>query len=199
MFFGNAGNTQNTSKKLKQGTKGENIVTEINVSLEDAFLGVSKTLGFKTVSGKMKCYKIDIPAGIQNNEKLRLVGQGKKSINGGKNGDLLLKINIQDTDKFKLEGKNIKTDLLLTPWEAALSKKIKIETLDGEATVFIPAGTQSGENIVLKGMGYPDIAKERGDLILQTKIVIPKQLNDKQKSYFKNMEEIMNFNPRIEQ
>lgn len=196
MFFGNIENENLTSKTLKNAVKGENIITEINVSIEDAFFGISKTLGFKTVNGKMKCYKIEIPAGIQNNEKLRLVGQGKKSINGGKNGDLLIKINIQDTDKFKLEGNNIKTDLLLTPWEAALSRKVKFKTLDGEATVFIPAGTQSGENIVLKGMGYPDMLGERGDLILQTKIVIPEQLNDMQRKYFKNMEEIMDFNPR---
>lgn len=196
MFFGNI-KTENQTRISDKAIKGENISTEINISLEDAFYGLSKTLGIKTSSGNLKSYKIEIPAGIQNKGKIRLIGQGKKSKNGGRNGDLLVKVNIQDTPKFKLEGTNIKSDLLLTPWEAALSKKIKFETLDGEVTIFIPEGTQSGEQIVLEGKGYPNTIGVRGDMILDTKIVIPKNLTDEQKKYFKNMENNIEFNPRI--
>ncbi len=196
MFFGNI-KTENQTRISDKAIKGENISTEINISLEDAFYGLSKTLGIKTPSGNLKSYKIEIPAGIQNKGKIRLIGQGKKSKNGGRNGDLLVKVNIQDTPKFKLEGNNIKSELLLTPWEAALSKKIKFETLDGEVTIFIPEGTQSGEQIVLEGKGYPNTIGVRGDMILDTKIVIPKNLTDEEKKYFKNMENNIKFNPRI--
>lgn len=196
MFFGNV-TEENQTKISDKAIKGENISTEINISLEDAFYGLSKTIGIKTESGKVKSYKIEIPAGIQNKGKIRLAGQGKKSKAGGRNGDLLVKVNIKDTNKFKLEGTNIKSELLLTPWEAALSKKIRYETLDGEVTIFISEGTQSGEQIILEGKGYPNSIGVRGDMILNTKIVIPKKLTNEQKQCFKQMEDTMNFNPRI--
>ena len=193
MFFGSS----EVQTKIKNNAiKGENISTQITISLEDAFFGVSKTLGLKTSSGKIKSCKVEIPAGIQNNQKIRLKGLGKKSLTGGRNGDLLVKINIQDTSKFKLQGNDIKSDLLLTPWEAGLSRKIKFESIDGEVTIFIPEGTQSGEEIVLQGKGYPNSMGVRGNLILQTKIVIPKKLTDDQKEYFKKMENLIDFNPR---
>ena len=160
------------------------------------FFGVTKTLGLKTSSGKIKSCRVEIPAGIQNNQKIRLKGLGKKSLTGGRNGDLLVKINIQDTSKFKLQGNDIIADLLLTPWEAGLSRKIKFEGIDGEVTIFIPEGTQSGEEIVLQGKGYPNSMGNRGNLILQTKIVIPQKLTDDQKELFKKMEKIIDFNPR---
>ena len=177
--------------------KGENITTEVKISLEEALIGTSKTLGIRGESGKYKNYKVDIPSGIQNGQTIRLQGLGKKSTNGGNNGDLLVKINIEDTKKFKLKGKNIYSYLLLTPWEAGLSKKIKFESLDSNITIFVPEGTQSGQKIIIEGKGYPDGVGNRGDLILETKIVIPKNFTEEQKEYLKKMEKIMNFNPRI--
>lgn len=193
MFFG----TTNGQKLSNESAiKGENITTEISISLEDAFFGVSKKLGLKTTSGKVKNYQVEIPAGIQNKKSIRLTGLGKKSTSGGKSGDLLVKINIKNSSKFKLQGNNIKADLLLTPWEAVLSRKIKFDNIDGNVTIFVPEGTQSGEIFTLKGKGYPNAVGERGDLILETKIVIPKKLTEEQKGYFKDMEKLLDFNPR---
>ena len=70
----------------------------------------------------MKTFSVKIPEGIRDGEKVRLLGQGKQGKNGGKNGDMFIKINIQNNNKFKLQGYDIVTDLLLTPWEAALGK-----------------------------------------------------------------------------
>ena len=193
MFFGT---TEAPKINKEKAIKGENVSTEITISVEDAFLGVNKTIGLKTVSGNVKKYKVEIPAGIQNNQKIRLSGLGKKSKSGGQNGDLIVKVKIEDTSKFKLQGKDIKTELPLTPWEAGLSKKITFDSIDGEVTIFIPAGTQSGEKIVLEGKGYPDISGKRGNLVLETKIMVPKNLTDEQKVYFKKMEKLVNFNPR---
>lgn len=195
MFFGNAFGEE-TKKVANPKTKGENITTEINISVEDAFFGLNKTLGLKNNSGKVKTLDINIPAGIQNKGSIRLVGQGKPSSSGGNNGDLLVKVNIKDTEKFKLRGDNLEAELLLTPWEAGLGQKINYETLDGEVTLYISEGTQSGEKIVLPKKGYPNSIGIRGDLILETKIVLPKNLNDEQKQYLDKMKQIMNYNPR---
>ena len=75
VFFGN---TFTKNKKEEESFKGENIETEINVSLEDAFYGKEKNIALRTTQGKMKTFKIDIPAGIQNNERIRLIRTGQK-------------------------------------------------------------------------------------------------------------------------
>ena len=94
MFFGQVIEKNKISVNRKNPEKGDNIETEINVSVSEAFYGATKKVSLRTVDGKMKTFDVSIPAGIRNNEKIRLLGQGKAGLNGGKNGDLLIKINI---------------------------------------------------------------------------------------------------------
>ena len=139
MFLGNVDNKID-NKKDKTPIKGENIETQIDASLEDAFFGKKKTLVLKNADGKDKTIDFQIPEGIRNGEKIRLIGQGKPGQNGGKDGDLLIKINMLDNSKFELKGYDLYTSLYLTPWEAALGSKVKIQTLEEEAEVYIPEG-----------------------------------------------------------
>ena len=76
-----------------------------------------------------------------------LDGAGKNGKNGGKNGDMFIKINIQNNEKFRLQGYDIATDLFLTPWEAALGKRVNVETMDDQISIYVPPGIQSGERI----------------------------------------------------
>lgn len=195
IFFGNIF-SKDKEKSETRAVKGENIETEINISLEDAFFGNEKDIGLRTVDGKMTTFKINIPAGIQNNERIRLVGQGKKGKRGGKNGDLFIRVKIDDNDKFILDGFNLRTNLYLTPWEAALSTKVEVQGIDDEFTVYIPAGTQSGEEIKIENKGYKDGKGGRGDLILETKIMIPKKMNKEELNLFKQLKKESRFNPR---
>ena len=144
----------------------------------------------------MKNFSVKIPAGIRNDEKIRLIGQGKKGENGGKNGDLLIKINIEKNKKFRLEGCTLYTDLNLTPWEAALGARINVEGIDGQETVYIPKGIESGEKIRIQGKGYKDGKGGRGDLIAEVKIIVPKELTAEEEKLYKELEQVSNFNPR---
>ena len=135
-------------------------------------------------------------SGIQNGEKIRLIGQGKEGKNGGKNGDLFIKINIEPDKKFKLKGCDVYTDLLLTPWEAALGAKANIRTIDDETNIYIPQGIQSGEKIRIPGKGYKIGNGKRGDLVAEVKVMVPKVLTDEEKSIFEKLNKISNFNPR---
>ena len=117
----------------------------------------------------MKTFTIKIPAGIRNNEKIRLVGQGKKGENGAKNGDLLIKINIQNSKDFRLQGCNIHTDLKVTPWEAALGSRIELNTIDGQETVYLQKGVQSGEKIKISQKGYKDRKRRKRRLSCRSK------------------------------
>ena len=144
----------------------------------------------------MKTFSVKIPSGIRDGEKVRLLGQGKQGQNGGKNGDMFIKINIQNNDKFRLQGYDIVTDLYLTPWEAALGKRVNIEAIDDMVSLYVPPGIQSGEKIKIPQKGYKDGRGSRGDLIAEVKTVVPKKLTEEEKELFKQLKSISKFNPR---
>lgn len=203
MFFGNINeneekeeNTNIKNKKQQVAIKGENIETEINISMEEGFYGIDKKISLRTVEGKMKNFSIKVPAGIRENEKIRLIGQGKTGKNGAKNGDLFIKIHIDEKENLKLKGCDIYTNLFLTPWEAALGTRTKINGIDETSTIYIPKGIQSGEKITIEGKGYKDGKGSRGNLIAEVKVMVPKKLTSEEKEIFEKLKEISNFNPR---
>lgn len=194
MFLGNTEINEETDRKLPQ--RGEDIETEINVKLEEAFYGLEKKISLRTVDGKMKTFSVKVPDGIRNGEKIRLIGQGKSGKNGGKNGDLFIKINIENSKTFKLFSSDLYTDLLLTPWEAALGARTNVQTIDGETTIYIPQGMESGEKIKIPNKGYKDGKGGRGDLVAEIKIVVPKKLTEEENNLFEKLKEVSKFSPR---
>lgn len=200
MFLGNVqkGAKDEQTISEKNAIRGENIETEINISIEEAFYGLEKVFSLRTIDGKIKKISVNIPRGIKNGEKLRLLGQGKPGENGGKNGDLVIKINIEDSKKFKLKGSDIYTDLFLTPWEAALGARVSVASIDDETKIYIPQGIQSGERIKIPGKGYKDGNGVKGDLVAEIKVVVPKKLSEQEEEIFKKLNEISDFNPRFE-
>lgn len=199
MFFG-TGQVEKTVKNnaiKKIPVKGENIETEIEVSIPEAYYGKDKKISLRTLNGKMKTFEVKIPAGIRNGEKIRLLGQGKKGENGGNNGDLFIKIQIKDDSKFALRGTELYTDLYLTPWEAALGTRATIDTIADTVSLYVPQGIQSGEKVRIPGKGYKDGKGGRGDLIAEVKIMVPKKLTEEEKIEFEKLSNISKFNPRF--
>ena len=196
MFFGNTKKVNN--KKEKDAVRGENVETEINDSIYEAFYGSNKKISLRTVDGNMKNFTISIPQGIRNGEKIRLIGQGKPGINGAKNGDLFIKINIKNDKKFRLKGCDLYTDLEITPWEAALGTRVSIQSIDENTKVYIPQGIESGEIIRIPNKGYKNVKGARGDLIAEVKIMVPKKLTNEEKLKFEELKKISSFNPRSE-
>ena len=188
--------TETNKKKEKVAKKGENIETEIDVSIEEAFYGQDKKISLRAQNGKLKTFTIKIPAGIRNGEKVRLIGQGKKGENGGKNGDLLIRINIKDDKKFALRGIDIYTDLKIAPWEAVLGTKVSVDTIGETIFLHIPKGIESGEKIKIPGKGYKDGKGGRGELIANVKIMIPKVLTKEEIGFFEKLNQVSKFNPR---
>lgn len=199
MFFGNIKQEQDIEKKKdkkKPAIKGENVETAIGVSIMEAFYGMNKKISLRTVDGKMKTFNIKVPAGIREGEKIRLIGQGKAGQNGGKNGDLFIKIQIEKDSKFELIGYDLYTSLYLTPWEAALGTRVNLDGIDDTVAIYIPAGIESGEKLRIPGKGYKDGKGGRGDLTAIIKIMVPKKLTEDEKELYEKMKEISKFNPR---
>lgn len=96
-------------------------------------------------------------------------------------------------------GYDIYTDLWLTPWEAALGARVKIDAIDDSANLYIPQGIASGERIRIKQKGYKDGKGGRGDLIAEVKIVVPKKLSEEELELYQKLKEITKFEPRSQQ
>lgn len=199
MFFGNIKDEENETVKAtkkKPQIKGENIETSIQISVIEAFYGMNKKISLRTIDGKMKTFNIKVPAGIRNNEKIRLIGQGKSGQNGGKNGDLFIRIQIEKDSKFELIGYDLYTSLCLTPWEAALGTRVQLEGIDDTVSIYVPAGIESGEKLRIPGKGYKDGKGGRGDLTATVQIMVPKKLTKEEKELYEKLKEVSKFNPR---
>ena len=165
---------------------GEDIVTKVDISIEEAFFGVNKAIKLKTTQGRDATFSFKIPAGARNNDKIRMIGKGKRGQNGGKNGDLIVYVNIQNSKRLKIIGNDLELTLKLEAWEAALGTRKNIELLGESINVIIPEGTSSGEIFEIRGKGY--INSSRGNLYVVTQIIIPKKLNDKEKALYEQIE-----------
>ena len=115
------------------------------------------------------------------------MGQGKPGENGGKPGDLLIKIIIENDPKYKLQGVDLYTNLYLTPWEAALGTKVNLFSIEG---------MQSGETLKINGKGYYNGKGGRGDLIAQIQIMVPKVMSKEEKELFTELQKVSKYNPR---
>ena len=197
IFFGHADSiNKKNEKQEKKPIKGENVETSIDTEIEEVFYGIDKKISLRTTDGKLKVFTVTIPAGIRNGEKIRLLGQGKNGLNGGKNGDLLIRVNIKDNDRFQLKGNDLYTKLYLSPWEAALGTKTSVYSIDDESNIYIPSGVETGEIIKIPKKGYKDGKGSRGDLFVNVNIMVPKELSNEEKELFKKLSNISNFNPR---
>ena len=187
LFGASLGNRKQNKKVVKEPINGENIETEVEVDLVQAFNGTSKKLKLLAVDGKTKTFNLNIPAGIQDGDKIRFIGQGKPGKNNGERGDLLVKVRIVNTKDFALNGADIYHEVKISPWEAALGNKITVPAIDGDISFIIPKGTESGEKFVIKERGYKVGRGQRGNFCLITKIVVPKKLNKKEEDLYKQL------------
>lgn len=203
MFFGGHGGSRTSSfdigsmfsNRRSKSVKGNDIESEIEISLIEAYEGASKTISLN-VSGEIKTISVKIPAGILPGKKIKIREQGGKGSRGGKNGDLLLKVKIKEEKDLKLEGIDLVKELPLSPWEAALGCDVLVKGLKDKVRIKVPEGIQTDEKIKLKGLGYKDMNGSKGDMYVKIKIVNPAQLTDEERDLYKRLREISTFKPR---
>ncbi|KHS56267.1 MULTISPECIES: molecular chaperone DnaJ [Terrisporobacter] len=131
---------------------------------------------------KTKTIEVDIPAGIDEGQMIKLGGQGELGSRGGPRGDLYIEVNVNAHPLFTREGYDVYLEMPITFAQATLGDKIQVPTLDGKVEYEIPEGTQTGTVFRLKGKGIPKLRSNvRGDQYVKVTVEIPKKLNDKQK------------------
>jgi len=137
---------------------------------------------------KQKTIKIKIPAGIDNGQMIRLSGEGQ-TVQGGRAGDLYVKISVRSSNKFVRSGYDILTKIEISFSQAALGDKIEIDTLNGKVRLKIPEGTQSGRSFNIKGRGVPKLhSKARGDQIVKVIVKTPINLSRNQKKLLQELD-----------
>ena len=203
--------------------RGGDIEAEIALTLEEAHRGGSRSVtlqsseacpecrGTGSKDGKTICptcrgagavrrpksLDVTIPKGLRDGSVIRLSGQGEPGLNGAQAGDLFLRARIQPHRLFEISGTDdVQVELPVAPWEAALGAKVMVPTLEGPVEMTIPAGTQGGQKLRLRGQGLNRRGGGRGDQYARLRIVIPPRLTAQEKEIFEKLKAESRFNAR---
>lgn len=171
------------------GRKGQNLETEIAITLKEAVQGTSKPIAFLR-DGKRVQLNVKIPPGIQPGEKIRVSAQGGEGISGGRRGDLFLKVDLTLDRGVELDGLNITKKIDVYPWEAYFGHRMELDHLGEKLSIKIPAGIQADRSIRLRGKGYVDRKGTRGDLMVKIRIVNPDSLKEEARELYEKLHQL---------
>lgn len=159
--------------------KGQDIETELYITLEEVAKGTERTITIKRPGGPEEQVVVKIPAGIQEGQKLRIAGKGGM---GFPPGDLYIKVRVTPHPLFKREGDDLYVEQEINFSDACLGTTITVPTLEGPKNVKVPPGTSSGTKLRLKGLGLPKFkGGGKGDLYVVIKVKVPKELSREQR------------------
>jgi curved DNA-binding protein len=145
---------------------------------------------------KTETYQVKIPAGVTEGQKLRVAGRGEAGSNGGSAGDLFLRVRLSRHPDFEVQEHNLIYEAELAPWEAVLGTQLAVPTLDGKVNIKIPAGTQTGQKLRIRGRGLPQRSGLPGDLIVVAQVEVPSQITDEERKLWTQLAEVSKFQPR---
>jgi curved DNA-binding protein len=171
--------------------RGSDVEADIMVTLEEALHGSKRPISLRRGnSNKVESYQVKIPKGVHEGQRIRLAGQGEAGAGGGKSGDLFLRVRLARHPDFSVEGDDLTHEVKLPPWQAALGGELRVPTLEGQARLKMPPGTQGGQRFRLRGHGLPKADGSRGDLLVETQIQIPKKLSEREREIWSQLAEL---------
>jgi DnaJ-class molecular chaperone len=193
--------------------RGEDLEHPIEVTLEEAFHGTTRTLniqmqepcvgcngtglageaicqvcdGAGTVS-KPRKLEVKIPAGVKSGSRVRIAGEGQPGQGGGAKGDLFLRITVLPNDRFERKGDDLYEDVSVPLYDAILGGEVAVQTMTGRVMLKVPAGTQNAKTIRLSGKGMPKLnSAGHGDLYARVRVVLPAQLSERERKLFEEL------------
>jgi curved DNA-binding protein len=182
---------------------GQDVEGAISVTLEEAMQGAVREISLQSVDPatgqrKTETFKVRIPKGALEGQVIRVPGKGGAGSGGGEAGHLFLRVRLASHPDFRAQGADLYHDLPLAPWEAVLGTTIRLRGVDGgELDVKIPAGTNNGQRLRLRGRGLPKPkSTERGDLYVVAELEMPKQISAEEKELWEKLSKASSFHPR---
>jgi DnaJ-class molecular chaperone len=202
--------------------RGQDIEAAIDLSLEEAHRGGTRTITFHTtaicptcngsgaqenqpcapcrgagVVTRPKTLEVTIPAGVRHGSVIRLAGQGEPGTGQAPAGDLLLHVQLRPHRLFHVLGEgDVEIELPVAPWEAALGTNVRVPTIEGAVDMTIPVGAQGGQRLRLRGQGLQRRGSGRGDQYVRLRLVNPPTLTDSERTLFEKLAATSRFNPR---
>ena len=194
--------------------RGQDIETPVEVVLEEAFRGTTRTVNLQTQESCAVCggtgevagavchtcdgmgqvlrsrrLEVKVPAGVKTGSRVRMAGEGRPGLNGGPPGDLYLVVTVQPHSRFERRGDDLYVDINVSYLDAVLGGEVEVETLTGKVALRIPALTQNGRQIRLGAKGMPTLGSgdRRGDLIARVRIHVPEHLSDGERAHFEEL------------
>jgi len=182
--------------------QGQDHHARILVELEDSYTGATRQISLRVpeltpdghVLSRERTLNVRIPQGIREGQQIRLAGQGGMGIGEAGAGDLYLEVMFKAHPRYRVEGNDVYLDLPVAPWEAALGANVQVRAPAGTIDLKVPAQSQAGKKLRLKGQGLP--GKTQGDLYLVLKVVIPPADTEKAREAYRHMQQQFDFNPR---
>jgi DnaJ-class molecular chaperone len=145
---------------------------------------------------KTETYQVKIPTGVTEGQRLRIAGRGEAGAGGGPAGDLILRVRLARHPDFEVEDHNLIYQAEVAPWEAVLGANISVPTLSGHVSIKVPPGTQNGQKMRVRGRGLPQRGGGTGDLIVETRVEVPKQVTDSERKLWEQLASGSQFKPR---
>ncbi len=181
--------------------RGQDIEGDILVTLDEVVHGATRTINLQRVDPRTgqastQTLQVKIPPGVREAQLIRLAGRGRDGIGGGEPGNLYLRVKLAKHPDFRVRGADLFYDLELAPWEAVLGATVSSPTLDGTASLKIPAGTMAEQQIRLRGKGLPAGDGTRGDLYVIVSIQTPTRVTPEQRVLWERLAATATFNPR---
>ncbi|HIZ46217.1 MAG TPA: J domain-containing protein [Candidatus Olsenella pullistercoris] len=187
-IFGGAGSARAASNRP---TKGRDLTIVIDVSAEEAFRGGERRTTYRVPStGEEQTLNIKIPAGAYDGSKFRYRGRGEFGTNGGDRGDLVVTTHVAEHPLFKRDGADVRMELPVSVYEAALGATVGVPTPDGtEVRLKVPAGTQDGKTFRFPDLGAPNIKRKgtRGALYVTVRVKVPTMLTKKERDALESL------------
>ena len=184
-FFGGGG--PDNARQSKTGrTPGRDVEHALELSLEQAFHGVTQRLSIQT-GAHSRSVEVRIPRGVTDGSRVRVAGEGERGTGPAAAGDLYLRVRIKPHPQFQVKGRNLHVSATVALTTAVLGGQVEVATLDGKSTrLKIPAGTQPGQVFRLKGKGIPGIGDRsaHGDLYATAQVTVPKRLSAKAREHY---------------
>lgn len=210
----NSTKTQNYKTKQLRPERGSDVYTDVAILMSEAIEGTKRIINILHTQtcpncdgrpflngtkcpvcnglGEQSIHKkltVKIPAGVKHGAKIRIANEGNKGYNGGKNGDVYLRIKIESDSNFKFEGLNVLCSIAITPFEAVLGASIEIPSLSGKISMKVTPNTHSGQKFRLAGQGLVQ-DNQKGDMIVTVNIEVPKNPSKEEIELYKKLRDI---------
>lgn len=194
LFGGTAGGSFRGPGGRRMARRGSDIEGDLMVPLEEALRGSVREVTLQR-GGRTETYRVKIPAGVREGQRIRLAGKGESGRSGGESGDLYLRVRLARHPDLRVEGSDLYADLEVAPWEAVLGASVPVPTLDGAVTLKIPAGSTAGQKLRLRGQGLPREDGGRGDLYAVLEIAVPDRVGPEEKKLWEKLAEESRWRP----